>query len=98
MAMLQAQVAANNIIAQLNGEVARDEYSHKIAWIVGEKYTDPVFFHYGFWDDTLADFNEDAFFGMARRIRAHYGPILGTRSTGAANNASRVNRFSFSFL
>jgi sulfide:quinone oxidoreductase len=75
MAMRQAKAAASNILAQLRNEEPTVEYSHKIAWAIGEKYTDPVFFHYGFWDETVEDFDENAIFGMARRIRDHYGAL-----------------------
>ena len=75
MAMRQGKIAATNIIAQLRDKKPSAEYSHKIAWTIGEKYTDPVFFHYGFWDETLEDFDENAIFGMAKRIRDHYGPV-----------------------
>jgi sulfide:quinone oxidoreductase len=74
-AMRQGRVAAANVLAELNGEVPNVEYVHQPAWVIGEKYTDPVFFHYGVWDETLSDFNEDALFGMARGIRQRYGPI-----------------------
>ena len=31
--------------------------------------------HYGFWDETLNDFDDKALFGMARKLREHYGPV-----------------------
>lgn len=73
MAIRQGKVAALNILAELRGEQPAVEYRHKIEWVIGEKYTSPVFFHYGFWDDTLEDFDEGALFGMARTIRDRYG-------------------------
>jgi NADH dehydrogenase FAD-containing subunit len=75
MAMRQGKVAAVNILEELCGEQPSVEYVHKIAWAIGEKYTDPVFFHYGFWDETLDDFDENALFGMARKMRDRYGPV-----------------------
>jgi sulfide:quinone oxidoreductase len=84
MAMRQGKVAARNIIAQLRNEEPAAEYSHKVAWALGEKYTDPVFFHYGFWDETLEDFDEDAIFGIARTIRQRYGSV---KSAGGMNRA-----------
>jgi sulfide:quinone oxidoreductase len=75
MAMRQGKVAAVNILEEICGERPSVEYIHKIAWAIGEKYTDPVFFHYGFWDETLDDFDEDALFGMARKMRDRYGPV-----------------------
>lgn len=73
MAMRQGRVAARNILAELAGEPPSHEYAHTIAWALGEKYSDPVFFHYGFWDDTLDDFDEDALFGLAKNLRTRYG-------------------------
>lgn len=75
MAMRQGKVAAANIIAELKGEKPSTEYVHKIAWAISEKYTDPIFFHYGFWDETLEDFDENALLGMAGRLRDRYGPL-----------------------
>jgi sulfide:quinone oxidoreductase len=75
IAMRQGKIAAQNLLAELNGATPSVEYRHKPAWVIGEKYTNPIFFHYGFWDETLSDFDEDALFGMARVIRNRYGPI-----------------------
>ena len=75
MAMRQGKVAAVNILEEICGEQPSVEYIHKIAWAIGEKYTDPVFFHYGFWDETLEDFDENALLGMARKMRDRYGPV-----------------------
>jgi len=75
MAVRQGKVAARNIISQIQRKEPSTEYTHNIAWVIAEKYTDPVFFHYGFWDETLADFDESTFFGMAKRIRDRYGPV-----------------------
>lgn len=86
MAMRQGKTVARNIIAQLRNEEPAAEYSHRIAWALSEKYTDPVFFHYGFWDETLDDFDENAIFGMARQIRKLYGPI---KSNGGTKSAAR---------
>ena len=75
MAIRQGKVAALNVLAELKGEKPAVEYRHKIEWAIAEKYTDPVFFHYGFWDDTLDDFDENALLGMAKEVRRHYGPV-----------------------
>lgn len=75
IAMRQGKVAAQNLLAELKGKTPSVEYKHKPAWVIGEKYTNPIFFHYGFWDETLNDFDEEALFGMARTIRTRYGPI-----------------------
>jgi len=75
MALRQGKVAAENILARLSDKEPEAVYRHDIEWIIGKRYTDPVFLHYGFWDETLADFNENALFGMAKLIRERYGSV-----------------------
>lgn len=73
MAIRQGKVAAKNIAAMIKGDEPSVAYDHKIEWALGEKHTDPVFFHYGFWDGSLEDHDEDIFFGMAKNLRDQYG-------------------------
>lgn len=80
MAMRQARVAAGNIILELNGKDPSVEYSHELAWILGKEYTDAQFFHYGVWDETLRDFDENALLGIAKRVRERYGHIRADKS------------------
>ena len=87
MAMRQGRVAARNIAAEIAGETPSFSYQHRIEWAIGELYTHPVFFHYGFWDETLEDFDDDAMFGMARKIRQLYGPIKGLENAGVRSAA-----------
>lgn len=75
MAIRQGKIAAQNLLAEIRGDEPGTKYEHKIAWAIGEKYTDPVFFHYGFWDESLDDHDPDAFFGMAKSIRERYGSL-----------------------
>jgi len=82
MAMRQGKVAAENIALQIAGEEPAVSYEHRIEWAIGELYTGPVFFHYGFWDETLDDFDSNAMFGMAQKIRELYGPIKGLETAG----------------
>ena len=53
MAVRQAQVAAANILSEIQGGIARKIYNHDIALIVDEGGDDAIFLHYGIWDDTL---------------------------------------------
>ena len=68
-AIRQARAAARNIISKVRKQEMTVSYTHEIEWVIGEQYTDPIFFHYGFWDETLEDFNPNAFFGMAGPLR-----------------------------
>ncbi|PYS98276.1 MAG: hypothetical protein DMF63_16620 [Acidobacteria bacterium] len=87
MAMRQGRVAAANIAAEITEQEPATVYQHTIEWAISERYTGPVFFHYGFWDETLDDFEGDAMFGMARKIRDRYGPIQGLETPGLCSAA-----------
>jgi sulfide:quinone oxidoreductase len=94
MAMRQAKVAATNILVELSGENPVVEYAHELSWILGEEYTHPYFFHYGVWDETLSDFDENALLGMARRVRERYGHVRSgnkrdNEATATAGKASK---------
>lgn len=77
MAIRQGKLAARNIIAHAAGRPKLESYEHKIEWLLSERYTDASFFHYGFWDESLDDFDENDLFGMARPVRRSYGSIKG---------------------
>ena len=76
MAIRQGKTAASNILAELRGEEQRVEYVHKVAWALNERYTGPNFFHYGIWDNTLEDHDEDVLFGFAKQLRDRFGRIV----------------------
>jgi sulfide:quinone oxidoreductase len=84
MAIRQGKVAATNILADLFGDDHRVKYEHKIPWALKSKYTGPIFFHYGVWDDTLTDFDPDALFGIAKEMRDRYGSILKSDDNASA--------------
>lgn len=58
MAIRQGQVAAENIAAELRGEVPHKIYYHDLAVIIDEGGTDSIFLHYGIWDNTLYGIKE----------------------------------------
>lgn len=53
MAIRQAQVAAENLAAELRGASPEKFYYHDIAAIIDEGGEDSIFLHYGVWDKTL---------------------------------------------
>lgn len=77
MAIRQGKAAASNVIASIDPTHERVKYRHDLVWTIGEKYTHPIYFHYGFWDESLDDFDENLFFGAAKVLREKYGPITG---------------------
>jgi sulfide:quinone oxidoreductase len=53
MAVRQAQVAAENIVAEMSGGMPTKIYHHDIAVIIDEGGEDSIFLNYGIWDETL---------------------------------------------
>ena len=53
MAVRQAQVAAENIVAEMRGVMPTKIYCHDIAAIIDEGGEDSIFLHYGVCDETL---------------------------------------------
>lgn len=53
MAIRQAQVAAENLAAELRGAMPTKFYYHDIAAIIDEGGEDSIFLHYGIWDKNL---------------------------------------------
>lgn len=68
MAVRQAEVAAANIVSEIEGEVAGAEYYHEIAAIIDAGGEDSIYLHYGIWDDTLYRLKKGKFWGWAKEI------------------------------
>ena len=66
MAVGQAYVAADNIIAELNGEEPREEYYHEIATIIDSGGPESIYLHYGIWDDALYRLRKGRFWSVAK--------------------------------
>lgn len=68
MAVRQAQVAAANVIAELKGEPASDEYYHEIATVINAGGPESIYLHYGIWDDELYRLKQGRFWGFAKDV------------------------------
>ena len=67
MAVRQAQVAAANIVAEINGERSRESYYHEIAAIVDAGGPDSIYLHFGIWDEELFNLKKGRFWGFAKQ-------------------------------
>lgn len=66
MAVNQAEVAAENIISEINGESPGKEYYHEIATIIDAGGPESIYLHYGIWDDSLYRLKKGRFWGWAK--------------------------------
>lgn len=67
MAVRQAEVAAANLISEINGEEPTEEYIHEIATIIDAGGADSIYLHYGVWDDSLQSLRQGKFWGWAKK-------------------------------
>jgi len=68
MAVRQAEVAAANLTASINGKEPSTEYYHEIAAIIDAGGADSIYLHYGIWDDAMYRLKKGHFWGLAKDI------------------------------
>jgi sulfide:quinone oxidoreductase len=66
MAVRQAEVAAANIIDELNGTEADRHYYHEIATVIDAGGADSIYLHYGIWDNSLYRLKQGTFWAWAK--------------------------------
>lgn len=78
MAVRQADVAAANIVSQINGKEPDATYYHEIATIIDAAGPDSLYLHYGIWDDAMYRLKKGTFWGWTKQAhdaiwRARHG-------------------------
>lgn len=66
MAVRQADVAAANIVAEIQGHAPQEEYYHEISTVIDARGADSIFLHYGIWDDDMYRLKKGYFWGPAK--------------------------------
>ncbi|MFT3744812.1 MAG: FAD-dependent oxidoreductase [Pyrinomonadaceae bacterium] len=66
MAVRQAEVAAANIISEINGIEPTTAYYHEIATIIDAGGSDSIYLHYGIWDDSTYRLKKGRLWGWAK--------------------------------
>lgn len=75
MAVRQAEVAAANIIAEIEGREPFEEYYHEIATIIDAGGADSIYLHYGIWDDSLYRLKKGRFWSWAKEAHDRFWRI-----------------------
>ena len=75
MAVRQAQIAADNILAEIKGEEPRAEYYHEIATIIDAGGADSIYLHYGIWDDALYRLKKGKFWSLAKSVHSRFWQV-----------------------
>lgn len=75
MAVRQAQIAAENIISEIEGREPFEEYYHEIAAVIDAGGADSIYLHYGIWDDTLYRLKKGRFWGWAKEMHDRFWQV-----------------------
>jgi sulfide:quinone oxidoreductase len=68
MAVRQADVAATNLAAELEGRTPTAEYYHQIATVIDAGGPDSIFLHYGIWDNETYSLRKGHVWGWAKDL------------------------------
>ncbi|HEY8461557.1 MAG TPA: FAD-dependent oxidoreductase [Blastocatellia bacterium] len=71
MAVLQGEVAAANLAAEIKGREPEAGYDHELMLVIDEGGEDSIYLHHKLWDDD-ADLRQGRFWGWAKRAHRRY--------------------------
>lgn len=72
MAVRQARIAAENVLAEIKGEEPSAQYYHEIKAIIDAGGANSIYLHYGIWDDNVFSLRKGTFWGWAKSIHDLY--------------------------
>lgn len=75
MAVRQAEVAAANLAAEINGQEPVSHYQHEMRFVLDEPGSDSLYLHKDLWADDPATVRQGRFWGRAKRVQKRYWEI-----------------------
>ena len=72
MAVRQAQVAADNLVAEIQGKPLPAIYEHEMMLVIDAGGSEAMFVHKDLWSDDSADIYRSRFWGWAKRMQQEY--------------------------
>jgi sulfide:quinone oxidoreductase len=72
MAVRQAEVAAANLIAELNGGAPVAQYEHEVRLVVDEGGADSIYLHKDIWSNESGTIRQGRFWSWAKRVQEKY--------------------------
>lgn len=72
MAVLQAEVAAANVLAEIEGREPQAEYNHEVKYVIDEGGSDSIYLRKGLWDSTSTELRQGRFWSWAKRVHEKY--------------------------
>lgn len=75
MAVRQAEVAATNLVAQIEGHEPISHYFHEMKFVIDEAGSDSLYLHKDIWTDDPATIRQGRFWSWAKRVQKRYWEI-----------------------
>jgi sulfide:quinone oxidoreductase len=72
MAVLQGEVAAANIAAEIEGRRPEARYDHRMTLVIDEGGEDSIFVHHKFWEESETIIRQGRFWGWAKQVHEKY--------------------------
>ncbi|MBO0725713.1 MAG: FAD-dependent oxidoreductase [Blastocatellia bacterium] len=72
MAVSQGEVAAANLVAEIEGREPEASYDHELMFVIDEGGEDSIYLHHKLWDAQVPDLRQGRFWGWAKRAHARY--------------------------
>ena len=72
MAVRQAEVAATNLIAEINGLEPAAHYEHEMRLVVDEGGPDSIYLFKDIWSDEAGTIRQGRFWSWAKRVQQKY--------------------------
>ena len=72
MAVLQGEVAAANIAAEIDGRLPEARYDHEITLVIDEGGEDSIYLHHEFWEEGETIIRQGRFWGWAKHVHEKY--------------------------
>ena len=72
MAVRQAEVAATNLAAEIEGHEPISHYSHEMKFVIDEAGSDGLYLHKDIWTDEPATIRQGRFWSWAKRVQQKY--------------------------
>lgn len=75
MAVRQAEVAATNLAAEIEGHEPVSHYSHEMRFVIDEAGSDGLYLHKDLWTDEPATIRQGRFWSWAKRAQKRYWEV-----------------------
>ena len=75
MAVRQAEVAATNLAAEIDGHEPVSHYDHEMRFVIDESGSDSIYLHKDIWTDEPATVRQGRFWSWAKRVQQRYWEI-----------------------